>query len=116
MNDISETVNLSELPTTAKGSESDSQVGPRVVASSVDLLVGKATFNKRKWLDFNVSPSKDSSLIAVTAFEIKNGLPVKGTAEIHLMNTIAQNGKISIYAEVIWPDPLLIEFDFMIFN
>ncbi|MFI1279232.1 hypothetical protein ACH4U5_00400 [Streptomyces sp. NPDC020858] len=116
MNDESET-DLSELEATAKGSESKSQVGARVVASSVDLLVHFRTLHGLKvWLDFNLSPCKSTSLIAVTAFEVKNGLPVKGSAPIHCMNTIAQNGKVSMMVDVIWDTPIRVEFDFMIFN
>lgn len=54
MNDESETVNLSELDATAKGSGSKSQIGPRIVTSSVDLLVHFRTLHTRNWVDFNL--------------------------------------------------------------
>ncbi|MER6318836.1 hypothetical protein ABT237_34515 [Streptomyces sp. NPDC001581] len=116
MNGESE-IDLSELDATAKGSQSKSQVGPRVVASSVDLLVHFRTLNgSALWVDFKLSPCKTTSLIAVTAFEIKNGLPIKGSAPIHCMNTIAQDGKVSMMVDVLWDTPIRVEFDFMIFN
>ncbi|MEU9858020.1 hypothetical protein [Streptomyces sp. NPDC047974] len=52
----------------------------------------------------------------MTAFEVKNGLPIQGSAPIFCMNTIARDGKVSMMVSVVWDTPLRVEFDFMIFN
>ncbi|MFD9078225.1 hypothetical protein [Streptomyces erythrochromogenes] len=117
MYDELDTGELDTVDPIPKGFESKSQIEPRVLASSVDLLVHFRTFNPiQKWFDFNLAPCKSSSLIAVTAFEVKNGLPVQGIAPITCMNTIARDGRVSMMVTVIWGEPIRVEFDFMIFN